>query len=147
MGDTITNVNQVYLSNNTDALVQATQALVGSIRSEEGMRALRDHINGILDVVDVILAAAEGGMEQSTSFRHTFTNQVMPAVQTLSKSKEQLEQALQDTGKHDGKPSVKMFTQSLPPLVFQMAREAKDLTARAENVVIEDQAGAIEDFR
>lgn len=108
---------------------------------------LRDHINGILDVVDVILAAAEGGMEQATSFRHMFTSQVTPAVQNLLKSKEQLEQALQDTGKHDGKPSAKMFTQGLPPLVFQMAREAKDLTARAENVVINGQDGAIEDFR
>lgn len=111
------------------------------------MLALRDHINGILDVIDVILAAAEGGMEQSTSFRHRFESQVMPAMQSLSKSKDQLEQALQDTGKHDGKPSAKNFTQSLPPLVFQTAREAKDLTARAETVVVDDQAGAIEDFR
>lgn len=110
------------------------------------MPILRDHINGILDVVEMILGAVEGGMEQPSEFQSMFTEEVMPAYEALSKSKLQLEQAIVDTGKHDGKPSAKMFTQSLPPLVFQTAREAKDLTARCERVTVDDKNGAGEDF-
>jgi hypothetical protein len=140
-------VIQVYLGNNTDTLVQNIQALIGSIRSEDGLTVIRNHVNGILDVVDVLLAAAEGGMEQATSFQHMFMDQVMPAFQSLSRSKAQLEQTVRDSVKHDGKPSAKMFAQSLPPLVFQTAREARDLTARAEGVVFDDRNGVGEDFR
>lgn len=144
---TITNTIQIYLGNNTDSLVQNIQALVSSIRSEDGMPVVRNHLNGILDIIDVLLAAAEGGMEQTTSFQNIFTEQVMPAFEALNKSKGQLEQAVHDSTKHDGKPSAKMFSQSLPPLVFQTARDAKNLTARAESVMIDGQAGAGEDFR
>lgn len=110
------------------------------------MPVLRDHINGILDIVEMLLAAVEGGMEQPSAFHGMFTEEVMPAYEALSTSKRQLEQAIIDTGKHDGKPSAKMFTQGLPPLVFQTAREAKDLTARSERVVLDDKNGSGEDF-
>lgn len=110
------------------------------------MPVVRNHVNGILDIIDVILAAVEGGMEQPTAFQDMFTEQVMPAFEALNKSKNQLEHAAQDSTKHDGKPSAKMFAQSLPPLVFQTARDAKDLTARSERVVVEDKNGAGEDF-
>lgn len=111
------------------------------------MPIIRDHVNGVLDIIDVILAAAEGGMEQTTSFQSLFANQVMSAFQSLSKCKEQLEQVVHDSTKHDGKPSAKMFAQSLPPIVFQTAREAKELTARAEAVLLDGQSGIGEDFR
>lgn len=127
--------------------MQSIQALVGSIRNDEGLSVLRDHINGILDIVDMLLAAAESGMEQPTSFHSIFMEEVMPAYEALSNSKRQLEQAVVDSGKHEGKPSAKMFTQGLPPLVFQTARDAKDLTARAERVALDDDKNGVgEDF-
>lgn len=111
------------------------------------MSIIQDHVSGIVDIVDAILAAVESGMEQPTVFQNMFTEQVMPAFESLTRCKGQLEQALHDSTKHDGKPSAKMFTQSLPPLVFQAAREAKDLVARSERVVLDDKNGAGEDFR
>lgn len=134
------------MGNSTDSLVQSIQSLVGSIRNEDGMPILRDHINGILDIVDMLLAAVEGSMEQPSAFQSMFAEEVMPAFNALSKSKGHLEQAIVDSGKHDGKPSAKMFTQSLPPMVFQTARDAKDMTARAERVVLDDKNGSGEDF-
>lgn len=137
---------QIYLGNNTDTLVQNIQALVSSIRSDEKMPIIRDHTNGILDIVEVILAAVEGAMEEPSSFQDTFTEQVAPAYESLSKCKSQLEQAVVDSMRHEGKPSAKNYTQGLPPLVFQTAREAKELTARAEEVTYGSRNGDAEDF-
>lgn len=110
------------------------------------MSVIRNRVNGILDVVDILLAAAEGGMEQETMFQAMFTDQIMPAFESLNRCKAQLEQAAVDSTKHEGKSSAKMFSQSLPPLAFQTAREAKDLTARAERVMLEEKRSDGEDF-
>lgn len=110
------------------------------------MPVIRDHTNGILDIVEIILGAVEGGMEQPSSFQVMFTEQVSPAFDSLSKCRSQLEQAIHDSLKHEGKPSAKNFTQGLPPLVFQTAREAKELTARAEAVTYGERNGETEDF-
>lgn len=109
------------------------------------MPVIRNHASGILDTVDIILGTVEGGMETPSNFQTMFTNKTLSAFEALIKSKEKLEAATQDSMQHDGNPSAKQFAQGLPPLAFQIAREAKDLTSRVEGVSIDGQADA-EDF-
>lgn len=109
------------------------------------MPIIRNHASGILDTVDIILGTVEGGMETPSSFQTLFTNKTLSAFEELIKSKEQLEQVAQDSLQHDGKPSAKDFAQKLPPLAFQLAMEAKELTSRVEAVIAGEQADA-EDF-
>lgn len=92
--------------------------------------------------MDIILAAVEGGMEQPTSFQQTMTMIAEGGYNNLSKSKDQLEHAVHESIKHDNKPSARQFSQSLPPLAFQIAREAKELTGNIEGVMTQDN----EDF-
>ena len=136
---------QIYLGNQTDVVVQHVQALVGSVRNEEQMPAIRNHANSILDVVDVILGATENGMEQPSAFQTAFTNQTIVAYEKLGQCKMQFETAVQNSVQHDGKPSAREFSQSLPPIAFQIAREAKDLVLRAEKVAGDTHAER-EDF-
>lgn len=123
-------------------LVQNVQVLVGSIRNGEQIPAIRNHVNGILDIVDIILAAAEGGIETPTSFQSMFEKEVETIYHKLNQCKLQLEHAIEVSVQHEGKASAKEFSQSLPPLAFQTAREAKDLVAKADGVMI----GEGEDF-
>lgn len=109
------------------------------------MAMIRNHAGGILDTVDIILGTVEGGMETPSTFQTMFTNKTLSAFEALIKSKEQLERTAHESMEHDGKPSAKEFAQSLPPLAFQIAREAKELTSRVEGVLINGQADA-EDF-
>lgn len=121
-------------------LVQNIQALVGAVRNEDQPTVVRDHAHAILDVVEAVLAAAEAGMDQPSSFHAEFAKLVLPAYKSLNKCKAQLESAL-----HDEKASPLEFAQSLPPLAFQIAREAKGLTAKVEDVMI-GMHGDGEDF-
>ncbi len=115
--------------------MQNVQALVGSVRNGDQMAMIRSNAGSILEDVDIILGAVEGGMETRTSFQTMFTNKTLSAFEALSQTRMTLEQLAHDSVQHDNKPSAKEFTQSLPPLAFQIAREAKDLAARAEQVV------------
>lgn len=84
-------------------------------------------------------------METQSNFQSAFTNKTLSAFEALIKSKEQLERLVHESMQHDGKPSAKEFAQTLPPLAFQIAREAKELTSRAEGVLVSSQVDA-EDF-
>jgi len=109
------------------------------------MPVIRNHASGVLDTIDIILGTVEGGMETPSSFQTSFTNKTLSGFEALIKSKEQLERAAQDSLHHDGKPSAQEFAQKLPPLAFQLAREARELTSRAEGVSVGEQTDA-EDF-
>ena len=109
------------------------------------MPITRNHAGGILDTVEIILGTVEGGMETPSSFQTIFTNKTLSAFEALIKSKEQLERVAHDSIEHDGKPSAKEVAQALPPLAFQIAREAKELTLRVEGVLVGGDVEA-EDF-
>lgn len=141
----IANETQVYLGNQTDVLVQTVQALVGSVRNGQQLAVIRDHAGGILDLVDTILNATEGSVDTPSFFHHMLEAKVLASFQSLVKSKNLLEQATQESYKYDGKSDAKEFVQRLPPLAFQIAREAKELTAKAEEVVSGGHADG-EDF-
>jgi len=96
---------------------------------------LRVHTSGILDTVDIILGTVEGGMETPSTFQTIFTNKTLSVFEALIKSKEHLERAMGDSMQHDEQSSAKEFAQCLPPLAFQIARVAKELTNRVEGVM------------
>lgn len=126
-------------------LVQNVQILVGSIRNGDQLPTVRNHVNGIIDLVDIILAASEGGIETPTTFQTQFQKEVEQAYHKLNQCKLHLENAVEASLQHDGKPTSKEFAQSLPSLVFQTAREAKDLVAKADEVLVGSH-GDNEDF-
>lgn len=136
---------QIYMENQTDLLVQTIQALVGSIRSEESMGAVNTHLAGILDVVDNVLSAAEGAMEDESWYQSTLKERSFEAVQILAASRDKLMTAGNDPKAQVDGPSSRTFTQRLPPLAFRIARETKDLVARIESVEAGNH-GEDEDF-
>lgn len=142
---TIANIVKVYVGNQVDVLVQNVQALVGSVRNEE-MPAVRNHANSVIDIVDIILATAEGGIEQPSSYQASFTKETAETFTKLNQCKVQFESAVQDSVQHDMQHAEKDFISRLPPLAFSIARDAKELAAKIENVSIGQPHDEAEDF-
>lgn len=125
---------QTYLATQTDDLVQAVQRLVSSIRDEEVTRKIRDDFSSIIDLIETLIAVSEGAMDTPTSFQHALRSQIHDAYQALNARRVSFEKLARDLQEQDGQPSVRDLVQSLPPLVFAAAREARDLVTKMEGV-------------
>lgn len=125
---------QTYVATQTDDLVQAVQRLVGSIRDEAVTRKVRDDFSSIVDLIETLVAVSEGAMDTPTSFQHALRSQIHDAYQALDARRVSFEKMARDLQQQDGQPSVREVVQSLPPLVFAVAREARDLATKIEGV-------------
>lgn len=116
---------------------------MASIRNEEMVPSVQAHISAIVDTVENVLSAAEGAMEDASSYQAELRDKAAVVVQSLTRSKDNLLQAGNDPKVNVGGRLSKTFTQQLPPLAFQIARETKLLVSKIESV----EAGkADEDF-
>lgn len=116
---------------------------MSSIRSEEDTHRIRDHFASIVDLIETLVAVSEGAMEASTSFQHALRSQINGSYQSLEASRIKFENVARQLQQQEGEPSVQDLIQSLPPLVFPVAREARDLVTRVEAVTHTQE----EDFR
>lgn len=113
-------MQKIYLEDQTALLVSDIQTLVGSIRGDADIQEISAQISSINAVVGKIVARAQttghGGM-----------------VTRLSECRERLLESndtgrdLAQNGTQPGDRDWKMWSQTLPPIAFEIARETKEL--------------------
>jgi hypothetical protein len=114
--------------------VESIQVLIEAIRREESMGNIRNNIDRIAGTVEAVLAASERGSQEATSYRNEWQTQTGPLQDNLEDCKNKLLQVGDDSQAYADDAPSKDFTQKLPPLAFQVARETRELVRRVQNI-------------
>ncbi|CAP69503.1 uncharacterized protein PODANS_1_11650 [Podospora anserina S mat+] len=131
---------KIYLEDQTAVLVQTIQDLVQLIRNDADISQVTEEINTIVDVVGQVVSETES----------TGGNGV-ELVRRLSACRERLMEAgkrgldLAAAGNDSASREWRMWTQTLPPIAFEIARETKELVQRVDQLVMDD-GGDADDF-
>ena len=123
--------------------MQSIQALVTSVRVVDEPEVVGDRIGHIIQVIGHVVKETQRVMD--TTGNTLLQNVAGPAIRVLSACKGRLV-----TADEQGKDIVehgawKEFTNTLPPLAFEIARETKELVQGVDRV-LEDEREE-EDFR
>lgn len=119
--------------------MQTIQSLVSSIRSEAGITAITTELSAIASVVGNVVTSTETAM--SSTGNAELRMQAKGIVKKLSECRTKLIEAedkgrkIADMGDDDagrGEMEWRMWTQSLPPIAFEIARETKELVQRVD---------------
>ncbi|KAI1395439.1 hypothetical protein F4819DRAFT_189929 [Hypoxylon fuscum] len=128
---------KIYLEDQTEIMVQTIQGLVGSIRGDAPIQQINEEITSIAEVVGKVVAQTEaygnGG---------DMTERLSACRQRLLEAGEQgKDLAARGLGETDRE--WRMWTQTLPPIAFEIVRETKELVQRIDRLVLSPTA---EDF-
>ncbi|KAI1314185.1 hypothetical protein F5Y03DRAFT_380987 [Xylaria venustula] len=135
MQDTQLEDLKIYLEDQTAIMVQTIQGLVGSIRSDAPIQQINDEITSIAEVVAKVVAETEASGNGGEM------------LERLSACRQRLLEAgdhgknLAARGLGDSDREWRMWTQTLPPIAFEIVRETKELVQRINRMV-----PAAEDF-
>ncbi|KAK0632994.1 hypothetical protein B0T14DRAFT_533283 [Immersiella caudata] len=130
---------KIYLEDQTAVLVQTIQNLVQLIRNDADIRQVTEEIDTIADVVGQVVSETEA-----------LGSSGVELVRRLSSCRERLIEAgkrgtdLAAEGKDTKSREWRMWTQTLPPIAFEIARETKELVQRVDQLVMND--GDDDDF-
>ncbi|EJT74509.1 hypothetical protein GGTG_08349 [Gaeumannomyces tritici R3-111a-1] len=128
---------KIYLEDQTAVLISDIQELVAAIRSEQGIDRLRDEIGRVANVVDKIVG------ETDRSGNRNLTQQLQDSRERLLEAGDHgLE--LANVGNGPGSREWRMWTQTLPPIAFGIARDAKELVQQVDRLVLPN--GGADDF-
>ncbi|KAI0169892.1 hypothetical protein GGR52DRAFT_487168 [Hypoxylon sp. FL1284] len=128
---------KIYLEDQTEIMVQTIQGLVGSIRGDAPLQQINDEIESIASVVGRVVEETES---------HGNGGEM---TQRLSACRQRLLEAgdrgrdLADRGLGETDREWRMWTQTLPPIAFEIVRETKELVQRVDRLVL---SPAAEDF-
>ncbi|KAI5865692.1 hypothetical protein GGS23DRAFT_350738 [Durotheca rogersii] len=125
---------KIYLEDQTEIMVQTIQGLVSSIRSDAPIQQINEQITSIADIVERVVEETEscgnpGGM-----------------VERLSSCRERILEAgdqgkdLSARGLGESDREWRMWTQTLPPIAFEIVREVKELVKRVDRLVMSPTA-------
>jgi hypothetical protein len=128
---------KIYLEDQTAILVETIQGLVASIRSDAPMDKINEEINSIANVVGKII----GETEASGSGAHLLGRLSTCRDRLLEAGDHGLDLAARGLGSNDRE--WRMWTQTLPPIAFELARETKELVQQVDRLVM---AGGADDF-
>jgi uncharacterized protein YukE len=126
-----------HLENQTDTMVQTIQGLVGSIRSDAPIQQINQEITSIAEVVGNVVAETEA------------SGHAGEMLERLSSCRQRLLEAgdygknLAARGLGENDREWRMWTQTLPPIAFEIVRETKELVQRIDRMVL---SPAAEDF-
>lgn len=126
---------KIYLEDQTAVLVQTIQNLVQLIRNDADINQVTEEINTISDVVGQVVSETE-----------TLGSSGQELVRRLAACRERLIEAggrgldLAADGKDTRSREWRMWTQTLPPIAFEIARETKELVQRVDQLVMSDGA-------
>ena len=115
---------QMYLEDQTDGLVQSITSLVDTIRKDDTMITIRNHMTTISATIENIVNSVERTGNEPSSYQATLREKSGPIVTNLRECRERMLQASNEP------PEDKEFLQQLPPLSFKIARETKELVSR-----------------
>ncbi len=120
----------MYLEDQTDGLVHSITSLVDAIRNNEAMPTIQNHITTIAGTIENVVTSVERTSSELSSYQALLVEKSQPIVSILQDCREKLLQASTASAGYDGSQPSKEFTQKLPPLAFQVARETKELVSR-----------------
>ena len=128
---------KIYLEDQTAVLVQTIQDLVQLVRDDADIDQVAEEINVITDVVGQVTAETQravGGAQGAELVKH------------LAGCRERMTEAgkrgldLAAQGSDSRSMEWRMWTQTLPPIAFEIARETKELVQRVDQLVLDDGA-------
>jgi G protein-coupled receptor kinase-interacting protein 1 C term len=114
---------QFYLEDQTEGMVQSIQALVSSIRADDGMPIIRKHINDIATVVGNVVTSTETAMGQAGN--SILRDRGESIIRKLSDCRAKLLEINSEGENIKDLAVLKDLTNKLPPLAFEIARETK----------------------
>ncbi|XXH06057.1 hypothetical protein Hte_012502 [Hypoxylon texense] len=125
---------KIYLEDQTEIMVQTIQGLVGSIRGDAPIQQINQEIMSIADVVGKVVEQTEehgnGG---------DMTQRLSACRQRLLEAGDQgKDLAARGLGENDRE--WRMWTQTLPPIAFEIVRETKELVQRIDRLVLSPTA-------
>ena len=118
---------KLFVDDQTAVLVSTIQSLVGSIRGNAAMEQITDQMGAIAGVVEKVISETQASGNGEL-------------VRGLGVSRDKLLNAdgrgrsIVESGKGQNDREWKVFTQGLPPVVFEVAREMKELGARVDEL-------------
>ncbi|XDG08932.1 hypothetical protein ABKA04_008547 [Annulohypoxylon sp. FPYF3050] len=125
---------KIYLEDQTEIMVQTIQGLVQSIRGDAPIQQINEEITSIADVVGKVVAQTEAYGNASD-----MTDRLSACRQRLLEAGEQgKDLAARGLGESDRE--WRMWTQTLPPIAFEIVRETKDLVQRIDRLVMSPTA-------
>ncbi|KAI1374330.1 hypothetical protein F4677DRAFT_176564 [Hypoxylon crocopeplum] len=128
---------KIYLENQTEIMVQTIQGLVGSIRGDAPIQQINEEITSIADVVGKVV-----GQTEAYGNGGDMTDRLSTCRQRLLEAGDQgKDLAARGLGESDRE--WRMWTQTLPPIAFEIVRETKELVQRIDRLVMSPTA---EDF-
>ncbi|CAM1504112.1 Fc.00g017030.m01.CDS01 [Cosmosporella sp. VM-42] len=119
---------KIYLEDQHALLVSDIQNLVGTIRGDADIRQITKEISAISTIVGKIVA-------------ETHVNNRGDLAMSLAQSNDRLLEAgergqdMANIGVGTGDHEWRMWTQTLPPIAFEIARETKELVQRIDRLV------------
>ncbi|KAI0533799.1 hypothetical protein GGR58DRAFT_94322 [Xylaria digitata] len=128
---------KIYLEDQTAIMVQTIQGLVGSIRGDAPIQQINGEIASIAEVVAKVVAETEA------------SGNAGEMLERLSSCRQRLLEAgdhgknLAARGLGESDREWRMWTQTLPPIAFEIVRETKELVQRIDRMVL---APTREDF-
>jgi hypothetical protein len=131
---------KLYLDDQTATLVQTIQDLVGSIRGDASIEQLAPQIAAIAAIVGDVVAQTEQSGNDGPQL-----DRLASGRQRLLEAGER-GQALASAGRGPSDPQWRMWTQTLPPIAFEVARETKELVQRIDRLVMGGGGAADEEF-
>ncbi|KAI1638383.1 hypothetical protein F4809DRAFT_260944 [Biscogniauxia mediterranea] len=125
---------KIYLEDQTAILVQSIQGLVGSIRDDASIQRITNEIDSIVDVVGKVISESEayGSNDEILDRLANYRERLMEAGERGT------DLASQGLGTNDR--DWRMWTQTLPPIAFEIARETKELVQRVDRSVLSPAA-------
>lgn len=138
---------KVYLEDQTAMLVQSIQSLVSSIRSEAGISDISSQIVAIAENVGKVVSSTEAAM--SSTGNGSLRIQADPILKKLSSCRQRILEAGQrgrdiaSEGREDdeGEQIWRSWTQTLPPIAFEIARETKELVLQVDTIDASGRGG------
>jgi hypothetical protein len=121
---------KIYLEDQTAIMVQTIQGLVGSIRGDAPIQQINEEITSIAEVVGKVVSETEASGNTSEM------------LERLSSCRQRLLEAgdqgkgLAARGLGENDREWRMWTQTLPPIAFEIVRETKELVQRIDRMVL-----------
>lgn len=111
------------MEDQTEDLIRSIQSLVGSIRADDGVPAIVRHIDSIAGSVGDVVSSTEAAY--GLTGNNNLKGRADPVIRTLANCRTKLMNAGAEGRSIRNPAALKEFTNRLPPLAFEIARETK----------------------
>ncbi|KAE8350231.1 hypothetical protein BDV28DRAFT_44500 [Aspergillus coremiiformis] len=133
---------KLYVEDQTEGLVQSIQALVASIRAEDGLTTIRTHVSAISSIVTNVSSSTEHFIHKP-GVNPILRQRAGPVVEKLDQHRGRLMGTATEGEGASSTEQSREITNKLPPIAFEIARETKELVQRLDPMDQEPE----DDFR